>query len=208
MSINTETQQFLNEYYFDEVYHADNNMSADLAKNILTMHGAGGKFVEQIIQSRFMIDDVDGIHDFDGQTAAKRMVEMKMETINSVKLNAMGSWGSQRESTEVWKGDVYRETRPYIMNIGTCSDSGKCIYVMCLDTAKLARDSKVFLELDKPAPRMNFSHFREDRDAYRLLYINRGLYGHWKHRFNKYFATELDRMSIETSVKSLDALMA
>jgi len=205
----TETQKTLNEYYFDEVYHADTNPLVDVFQSILRMHGAGGKFVESIIQSRYQLNEVDGIHDFDGQTQSGRKVEMKMETINSTaKMAALGSWAQQRESNEKWKGDIYREERPYVINIGTCDETGKCIYVTCLDTAKLPRDSRFFQELDKVAPRVRFSHFSEHTDAYRLLFLNHGLLNHKRDRFNNDFAKELERMASENATQDLDILMA
>lgn len=203
-----DTIDFLVGYYFDDLppKFATSEVKVDMARTMLTTHGAGGKFAEAILLEKFGLDEFNGIHDFDGVTKSGRPVEMKMETVNdSKKLSAAGSWSEKREGTAVSKKDLFLEKRPYLMNFGTCRDTGKCIYVLCTDTRKLPENADLFDKLDAKSPRTSFTHVSDHKGSYKLLYLNRDLFNKNREHVSNKFAAELERMDNLDS--DLDELM-
>ena len=211
MTIKPETQRFLTDYYFDRLSgdFATSTIKVDMAREMLTTHGAGGKFAEVIMQAEYGIEDTGSIHDFDGYVN-DRAVEMKMETVCSNNLCAKGSYPEHRDSTprEDYKDQQYLRDRPLLLNFGTCDETGKCIYAMCLDTAKLPEDSMFFERLGAKSPRVQFSQYAEHTDAYRLLFLNQSLFDAKRDNFVKHFAIEIERMHSDQLKPNLAQLMS
>lgn len=190
------TRKFAVKYYFDQDVSNEDPRMIDMLISMLTTHGAGGKFAEHIIREKFKISENSGIHDWDGEIP-NFMVEMKMETISTTKMNAMGTYGDNRKSTKVRKGELFQEVRPLVIHFGTCIETGKCIYAMVVDTRFLPKQSKLFNELDKDAPRVSFHHFKEHPESYKLLFRNDNLLEKWQFKFNRSFYQELVQMNPE-----------
>jgi len=208
------TVDFMTNLYFDSELSERNKNSVikrEMFEMMITTHGAGGKLVEQLVQNKFGIDeDEDAIHGYDGITKnTRRPVEMKMETVcASDKLNAKGSWGTNRKTSGApLHGDKYKKDRPYIINIGTCNETGKCIYVLCIDTAKMPEDAILFERLNAKDPRISFSHYAEYPEAYNIIFCNTSVFNELnaKGGFRKNFADEIIRMN--TKEECLDTLM-
>lgn len=208
MKLSQENLDFVTSFYFDTLDQDQKNQRGliNMAGAMLTLHGAGGKFVEQAIQHRFKIEEHEGIHDFDGITQDGRLVEMKMETINDTKkLNADGSFGEHRLGTPENKADTWRNKRPYLINMGTCKETGKCLYVLCTDTKKLPENSELFERLSVKTPRTGFNHVSDHPDAYKFLYVNEKLINRNRNSFSKKLLEAID-IHMNSSV-SLDDLM-
>ena len=208
------TVDFMTNVFFDSELSERNKHSVikrEMFEMMITTHGAGGKWVEQLVQKKFSIDeDEDAIHGYDGITKdTRRPVEMKMETVSaSDKLNAKGSWGTNRKTSGApLHGDKYKKDRPYIINIGTCNETGKCIYVLCVDTAKMPEDAKLFKMLNAKDPRISFPHYADYPEAYKILFCNTAVFNeiNAKGGFRKNFADEIIRMN--TKEECLDTLM-
>ena len=192
--MNKDAIQFAHDYYFDEL-REKNPIAQEMAKEVLSTHGSGGKFAELLIQKRFLLEETpESIHGWDGITREGRPVEIKMETVSTSKLNAQGSFGTNRESSDKNKREVFAEERPLLVSMGTCKDTGQCIYVLCTDFAKIPEEADVWDRLEAKDPRIQFNQWRDYPDAYRLLFINERLYDKNADQFNKFFAEEIDRM--------------
>ena len=177
--LNNEVVSLVSDWFFSSKdisnYDENDQKVLELAKFILLTHGAGGKFAETLVQHTFGLSVYGGIHDWDGVTASGRYTEIKLETVNdSKKLNAEGSFGEHRKNS-VLKSELFLKERPFLINVGVCRDSGKCIYLMTTDTEKLPNDCLLFTRLSAKSPRTSLSHFVEHKDAYMFNYVNREL---------------------------------
>jgi hypothetical protein len=154
-------------------YDPSEQLTLELAIDILTTHGSGGKFMEKLIQHKFKLVDDGKIHGWDGATSEKRPVEIKTETVNhSKKIFCESSFGAHTPNTPR-KKEVYLDEKPFLVNAGVCAKTGKCIYVMFTDTAKINPKSIFFERLDANAPRINFGHFLNDKSSYEVVYKNK-----------------------------------
>jgi hypothetical protein len=162
------------EYFFSDKpikdFPKEHQLLLDLAQDILTTHGTGGKFVESLIRYKFKIADVSGIHGWDGMKA-RRPVEIKTETVNDKNLNCMGSFPDNRDCSTN-KRKVFEVEKPLLYSVGISDTTGKCIYVMETDTGKLPKSAKLFEALSVKAPRVNLSHWIEYENAWKVLYKN------------------------------------
>ena len=146
-------------------------VTLELAIDVLTTHGSGGKFMEKLIRHKFKYSDDGLIHGWDGHTEDSRPVEIKTETINdSKKIFCEASFAPHTKKT-LPKKNVYLKEKPIFVNAGLAKN-GKCLYVMVTDTALLNPLSMFFTRLDANSPRVNFKHFVKDRDAYEVKYKN------------------------------------
>jgi hypothetical protein len=174
----------VSDYFFSNKkiseYSKQQQQTLDLAVDVLTTHPTGGKFVERLIRHRYSLRDDGTIHGWDGWDG-ETPVEIKTETINSSKkLNCEGSFGAHADNSER-KKDIFLKHRPHLYSVGVHDVSGKCLYVMKTDTAKLKKTSLLFERLDAKSPRINFSHWKNDKDSYEVLFSNKPLvqYVHW-----------------------------
>ena len=161
-------------YFFSDTpmsdFPAEQQMVIEIAKDIITTHGVGGKFVESLIRYKFKIADVEGIHGWDGMKA-QRPVEIKTETVNGTNLNCMGSFSDNRECS-MNKRDIFLSEKPLLYSVGVSDTTGKCIYVMETDTGKLPKTAKLFESLGVKAPRINLSNWVNHPDAWKVVYKN------------------------------------
>lgn len=152
-------------------YDECEQVTLELAIDVLITHGAGGKFMEKLIRHKFKYSDDGLIHGWDGYTADNRPVEIKTETVNpSKKIFCEASFGAHTNKT-LPKKTVYLKEKPLFVNTGLAKN-GKCLYVMVTDTALLNPLSMFFTRLDANSPRVNFSHIVKDRDAFEVKYKN------------------------------------
>lgn len=152
-------------------YTEQEQQTLSLAIEILTTHGVGGKFAESLLRHRYNLRDADGIHGWDGFKGS-RPIEIKTETINNTKrLNCEGSFGDHREDT-IRKSDLFLEHRPYLYSIGLDNVTGKCLYVMETDTRKIDSSAVLFERLDARAPRISFAHWKDCKNAYKIVYVS------------------------------------
>jgi hypothetical protein len=153
-------------------YSEPEQMTLNLAIDVLTTHGMGGKFMERLIQAKYKLVDDGEIHGWDGKTKQNRPVEIKTETVNdSKKLFCEASYPKNTENTPS-KKNLYLKETPILINSGICNDTGKCIYVMFTDTLKLNSNSKLFDMLDRKSPRINFGHWCGEPNAFDVKYKN------------------------------------
>lgn len=154
-----------------EEYTEQEQQTLELAREILTTHGVGGKFAESLLRHRYDLRDADGIHGWDGFNGA-RPIEIKTETINNTKrLNCEGSFGDHREET-IRKSDLFLEHRPFLYSIGLDNVTGKCLYVMQTDTKKIDSSALLFERLNAKAPRISFAHWKEFKKSYKIVYVS------------------------------------
>jgi hypothetical protein len=147
-------------------------LTINLAIEVLTTHGMGGKFMETLIREKYRLGNDGKIHGWDGMTKQNRPVEIKTETVNaSKKLFCEASFAPNTEKAPS-KKNIFLKEKPILISSGLCNDTGKCIYVMFTDTDKLNRNSKMFDMLDRNSPRINFSHWCADTDAFEVKYKN------------------------------------
>lgn len=144
-----------------------------MAKDILTTHGMGGKFMEKLLQYKFKLEDDEGIHGWDAWTEDKSPVEIKTETVNATKKIFCEASYPAHTKNKPLKSEVYKNHKPVLVSAGLCAKTGKCIYVMFTETGKIDSQSKFFKRLSAPAPRINFGHFKESVKAYKVVYKNR-----------------------------------
>jgi hypothetical protein len=163
------------EYFFSEKpmssYSKSEQLLLELAKDIILMHGAGGKFVESLVRHQFNIQDVKTIHGWDGMRK-KRPVEIKTETVNSKQLNCMGSFPDNRGCNDLNKSEIFQKDKPLFFSVGVSNTTGKCIYVMETDIGKLPLECKLFEALSAKAPRVSLSQWIEYKNAYKVVYKN------------------------------------
>jgi hypothetical protein len=207
------TKNFLCDYYFDRVSEqfSTSTIKKDMAATMLTTHGAGGKFVEHVLQAEYDIKDTAGIHGYDGVTSSGRPVEMKMETIVERKLgrmNAMASFPEHRSGTEATKDTVYLKDRPYILHAGTCNKTGKCVYIMCVDTREIPAESDYFVRLAAKSPRTSFAHYKDYPECYKVLFLNQDLMIEHRSKFVTGFWDALQESYAKCIKKTLDKCMA
>ena len=177
------------DYFFSpkrlEDYKKTEQVTLELAIDILTTHGVGGKFAESLIRYRFDMEDVASIHGWDGYKNS-RPVEMKTETINNTKLlNCEGSFGEHRDET-IRKSDLFRSERPLLYSIGVDNVTGKCLYVMETDTKKIDKNALLFERLNAKSPRISFAHWKDCSKSYTIVYKNANLILAKKSEFSKY----------------------
>jgi hypothetical protein len=163
------------DYFFSskrvEDYNKHEQITLELAIDILTTHGVGGKFTESLIRHRFNMKDVDSIHGWDAKKNS-RPVEIKTETINvSKRLSCEGSFGDHREGS-VRKSDLFKSERPLLYSVGIDDVSGKCLYVMETDTKKCSLSCLLFERLNARAPRISFAHWKDQHNSYKIVYKN------------------------------------
>lgn len=152
-------------------YEDCEQVTLELAIDVLVTHGAGGKFMEKLIRHKLKYSDDGLIHGWDGYTLDNRPVEIKTETINpSKKIFCEASFGAHTNKT-LPKKTVYLKEKPLFVNTGLAKN-GKCLYIMVTDTALLNPLSMFFTRLDANSPRVNFSHIVKDREAYEVKYKN------------------------------------
>lgn len=158
-----------------EDYEPCEQMTLELAIDVLTTHGMSGKFMERLLQYKYKLLDDGKIHGWDGITSDNRPVEIKTETINpSKKIFCEASFPAHAPNTPR-KKELYFSNKPFLVNSGVCRKTGKCIYVMFTDTGKIKPQSLFYKRLEAHAPRINFSHFMNDMDAYDIVYKNKQL---------------------------------
>ena len=199
--MNKTATQFAHDYYFNEL-REKNPIAQEMARDMLTTHGAGGKFVEGLIAHRYLLEETpESIHGWDGITRDGRPVEIKMETVSTSKMNAQGSFGENREfekdeeeKVKQDKSEIFANEKPLLLSVGTCKETGKCIYVLGTDFAKVPKKAKVWERLTAKSPRINFSQWSEYPESYKLLYLNEALYRKNEEHFNKFFREHLERM--------------
>lgn len=177
------------DYFFSpkrlEDYNRHEQPIIELAIDILTTHGVGGKFVESLIRYRYDMRDAASIHGWDGYKNS-RPVEMKTETINNTKkLNCEGSFGEHRDET-IRKSDLFKSERPLLYSIGVDNVTGKCLYVMETDTKKCKDDTLLFERLNAKSPRISFAHWKDQTKSYKILYKNANLIVAKKEEFSSY----------------------
>jgi hypothetical protein len=174
------------EYFFSdkplEQFSKSDQALLELAKDIITMHGCGGKFVESLVRYKLKIAEVQGIHGWDGMKQ-NTPVEIKTETICKSKLNCMASFSDNR--TDITIGDIFAKERPLLINVGVCDETGKCIYLMQTDTSKLPKNNNLFEALRVKAPRISLKHWGYYTEAYKVSYTNKHLVAHHKSRITK-----------------------
>jgi hypothetical protein len=168
----------VSDYFFSSKkiseYSKQQQQTLDLAVNVLTTHGMGGKFVEGLIRHRFSLKDDGSIHGWDGWDG-KIPVEIKTETINASKqLNCEASFSTNTKN-KITKKDIFLRERPHLYSVGVHDVSGKCLYVMRTETSKLKKTSTFFERLAANSPRISFFHWKGDLDAYTILYKNQDL---------------------------------
>lgn len=168
-------QELVCDYFFSnkeiKSYRKSERMTLELAKDLLTTHGVGGKFTEILIRYKFNLKEEPNIHGWDGYKR-NRPVEIKTETINgSKKLNCEASFADHRTKTQR-KKELFLNNSPLLYSVGVNSD-GKCLYVMETDIAKVNKDSILFQRLDAKSPRINFSHWKDDTKSYKILHMNK-----------------------------------
>lgn len=145
-----------------------------LAKDVLTSHGMGGKFMETLLLLKLKMIADEKIHGWDAWSD-NRPVEMKTETINNTKkLYAESSYPTHTKGSEL-KRDMYLREKPILVNCGVCAETGKCLYIMCTDTGKISSKSKFFVRLSANSPRINFGHYKEETSSYEIVYRNKTL---------------------------------
>jgi hypothetical protein len=167
--------ELLSDYFFSnkelKQYTKTEKVTLELGIDIITTHGVGGKFVEKLIHHQFDVKDVPTIHGWDGLKNS-RPVEIKTETINNTKkLNCCGSFSDHREDT-IRKSDLFRSEKPLLYSVGVDDVTGKCLYVMKTDFAKIKEDSLIFERLNAKAPRIGLNHWVEQKSAYEIPYMN------------------------------------
>ena len=169
-------QELVSEYFFSNKsicsFNKEQQMTLELARKILTTHGVGGKFVEELIQYKFDISEIGGIHGWDGKTKDNKFVEIKTETINKRKLNAMGSFGTQTDYG-IQKDKLFLKETPILINVGVCDKTGKCIYVLNTRTEQLPHWCNLFKKLSACSPRISLTDFYDYKDAYSIQYSNK-----------------------------------
>lgn len=171
-------EELVEDYFFSslviEGYTKTQQMTLKLAKKIITMHGAGGKFVEDVIIGKYGLSNTDGIHGWDASKKS-RPVEIKTETINKTKpLRCEGSYTETREKTKC-KSELYAEEKPILYSVGICNKTGKCIYVMETDTAKIDKKLVFWKRLMAKSPRIRFSHWMDSKNSWKVIYKNEEL---------------------------------
>lgn len=150
-------------------YTPQERQTLELAIEILTTHGVGGKFAESLLRHRYNLKDADAIHGWDGFKGS-RPIEIKTETINpSKKLNCEGSFGEHREDT-IRKNVLFFTHRPLLYSVGLDNITGKCLYVMETDTKKLDDSALLFERLNAKSPRISFTHWKAYHNSYKILY--------------------------------------
>ena len=193
----------VSDYFFSskelEEYGKD-YQTIELAIDILTTHGVGGKFVESLVRYYFGIEDAYSIHGWDGYKNSQP-VEMKTETINNSKrLNCEGSFAEHRSGT-LRKSDLFKAERPLIYSIGVDNVTGKCLYVMETNT-KLCQDSCLLFErLDAKSPRISFGHWQDQKDSYKILYQNYGLVNLKKSEFSDNLLSVLNEKDVPSTLE-------
>lgn len=157
-----------------ESYYPHEQMTLELAIDVLTTHGAGGKFMELLIRNRLKYSNCPEIHGWDAYTGNNRPVEIKTETVNKTKKIFCESSFSPLTDKSISKKILYMHNRPLLVNTGL-TKSAKCIYIMVTDTSLIADNSMFFTRLDAKSPRINFGHILHDRDSFNVVYRNEKL---------------------------------
>jgi hypothetical protein len=156
-------------------YQPCEQLTLELAIDVLTTHGSGGKFMEKLIHRKYKLVDDGKIHGWDGTTAENRPVEIKTETVNeSKKIFCEASFAPHTDVTPR-KRDLYLREKPLLISAGLCSKTAKCIYVMITDTAKISKTSKFYTRLDANSPRINFGHFMDEPKCFEVVYKNKSV---------------------------------
>lgn len=176
-------------------YTEHEQMVINLAIDVLTTHGSGGKFMEKLIQLKYKIQDDGLIHGFDGTTKDNRKVEIKTETSGkSKKLCCESSFSPNTEKTPN-KKILYLNEKPVLINSGICAETGKCIYVMFTDVGLLNPNSLMFERLEATSPRLTFKHWCGYPEAFSIKYKNIDLVDRWYFEIDETLIRELKNVA-------------